>query len=394
MNYLVFYKTEYSDYRVLYNHNKIYNTLDYLPDKKQYHTFEMFKGYEPDDDGLLQFLNDFNEWADELKENEILNIDYRKYYSHFFATEFTFKRLCKGKYESFGEISGLEAKWMRKCYNGGLMYCKKDIDRDFVKSFGYDYTSAYPVILGSFKFQIPTKEGKEYSLTSINLNKLKFGFYRCKVSGQSIKFNFSKDNVYTSTSLEYANSLDLNIELIIDDQPNAYLYDNVIRGNQIFGMWIEKLFKIKTLYPKNKLIKHLLSSLWGSLTRKNIIRKTYDEILEEKLDVSFNENNFYKRYYIDDIKYDSTGKEYYELLDNEKPYHYNIRLLPFLTAFCRNKIASFIDDDSDVIRIQTDNIVFNKPMKFDDPLFKSEAKTTGLIKWRNVNSYDRSSCST
>jgi hypothetical protein len=161
-------------------------------------------------------------------------------------------------------------------------------------------------------------------------------------------------------------------------------------------MWIEKLFKIKTLYPKNKLIKHLLSSLWGSLTRKNIIRRTYDEILKEKLDVSFNEDNFDKRFYIDDIKYDSTGKEYYELLDNKKPYHYNIRLLPFLTAFCRNKIASFIEteDESNVIRIQTDNIVFNKPMKFDDPLFKSEAKTTGLIKWKNVNNYDRSSCST
>ena len=389
MSYLVFYKTEYSDYRVLFSDNETFDTLDYLPDKKKYHCFEMFKGYEPDDAGLLQFLADFNKWADELRDNEILSIDYRKYYTHFFATEFTFKRLCKGKYESFDEISGLEAKWMRKCYNGGLMYCKPNIGTNYVQSYGYDYTSAYPVILGSFKFQIPTKTGKEYHLTSVNLNKLKFGFYRCKVSGNSVKFNFSKDDVYTSTSLEYASSLDLNIELIIDGAPNAYLYDSLARGNKIFGMWIQKLFNIKTIYPKNKLIKHLLSSLWGSLTRKNIIRKTYDEIITEKLDVSFNENNLDKRFYIDDIKYDATGKEYYELLDNEKPYHYNIRLLPFLTAFCRNKIADFIENEDDVIRIQTDNIVFNKPMKFDDPLFKSEAKTTGLIKWHNVNNYEK-----
>jgi hypothetical protein len=73
MSYLVFYKTAFSNYRVLYNQKKTFDTLDYLPDKKQYHCFEMFKGYEPDDDGLLQFLADFNKWADELRDNEILS---------------------------------------------------------------------------------------------------------------------------------------------------------------------------------------------------------------------------------------------------------------------------------------------------------------------------------
>ena len=60
-----------------------------------------------------------------------------------------------------------------------------------------------------------------------------------------------------------------------------------------------------------------------------------------------------------------------------------------MTSFARKKIAGFVDESNmnHVIRIQTDNIVFDKPMNFDDPLFKAESKTTGLIQWNNVNDY-------
>ncbi len=74
---------------------------------------------------------------------------------------------------------------------------------------------------------------------------------------------------------------------------------------------------------------------------------------------------------IEDIKYNSEDEEFYKLLNNFNPYKHNIRLLPFLTSFARKKIAGFVDESniSNVLRIQTDNIVFDKPMKFDDPLF-------------------------
>ncbi len=388
MKYLVFYKDEYSAHRVLYSDTNKFATLSFLPLTAEYHCFELFKGYDATDDGLKQFMSDFNMWADEILTNDILNIDYRKYHKHFFATELTFKRLCKGKYEHMEPISGLEAKWMKACNNGGLMYCK-ELDEP-INSYGYDYTSCYPHILGSFKFKFPIREGNEYTLTQLP-DKLMEGFYRVKIVGSNFLFAFSRNDVYTKTSIEQAMDLDLDIELICDDKPNAYLYDNkdVTSGNKVFGTWMDKLFKLKMKFPKNKLIKHLLSSLWGTLTRRNMISRTYEQVMEEKLDITFDKNNMNAQYLIEDIKYNSKDEEFYKLLNNFNPYKHNIRLLPFLTSFARKKIAGFVDESniSNVLRIQTDNIVFDKPMKFDDPLFKAESKTTGLIQWNNVNDY-------
>ena len=45
-----------------------------------------------------------------------------------------------------------------------------------------------------------------------------------------------------------------------------------------------------------------------------------------------------------------------------------------------------IDIDS-VIRIHTDSIAFTKEQQFDEKLFKLEDKSTGLILWKNVNTY-------
>ena len=46
------------------------------------------------------------------------------------------------------------------------------------------------------------------------------------------------------------------------------------------------LFSIKKKYPKNKLIKHLMSSLWGSLSYINVFNQTEQQINDNKLDVS------------------------------------------------------------------------------------------------------------
>jgi hypothetical protein len=64
-------------------------------------------------------------------------------------------------------------------------------------------------------------------------------------------------------AIELQDDYNFKIELIIDDKPNAYIYPPGVRSSSIFGVWVDKLSKIKMKYPKNKLIKHLLSVFGG-----------------------------------------------------------------------------------------------------------------------------------
>ena len=100
MKYLVFFKTLEDNNRCLFDNDQ-FETLDYLPDSKDCHHFEVFKGYDATDEGLTKFKSDMIRWNEELKNNEILPIDYFKYFTHYSAVLMTFKRLCKGKYEDY-----------------------------------------------------------------------------------------------------------------------------------------------------------------------------------------------------------------------------------------------------------------------------------------------------
>jgi len=62
---------------------------------KKINAFALFKGYKASDDGIHKFHEDFKQWSKELRCNNILSIEYKKYYSHHSAVEMTFKRLCK-----------------------------------------------------------------------------------------------------------------------------------------------------------------------------------------------------------------------------------------------------------------------------------------------------------
>lgn len=56
---------------------------------------------------------------------------------------------------------------------------------------------------------------------------------------------------------------------MIDDYDyNAYTYkfDDLISGKNIFKNWFKMLEQLREAFPKTKLIKLLMSSLWGTLT--------------------------------------------------------------------------------------------------------------------------------
>ena len=85
----------------------------------------------------------------------------------------------------------------------------------------------------------------------------------------------------------------------------------------------------------------------------------------------------------------TSDKEYYKLQSLSNPYKYNLRLKSFITAYGRVSISEVARENiAGVLRIQTDGIVFDTPMKLDYPLLVSDSKTTGLIHLNHVNKYD------
>jgi hypothetical protein len=248
--------------------------------------------------------------------------------------------------------------------------------------------------MSEYHFIMPHKQGAEHFLDKLPSD-IQLGFYRVKITSDhkhaTKLFSFCKTHTYTSISLKHAIELqeefNFKIDLIVDGKPNAYIYPPGIRASKVFGVWCDRLFKIKMKFPKNKLIKHLLSSLHGSLSRSNNLIKTSEQIEQERLKVSTDNNSDYK---IVDYIYND-DKEVYKLQSMIEPYRYNFRLKSFLTAYGRVKIAEVaLTNIENVIRIQTDGIVFNKQVKLNFPLLIKDDKTTGLIKWVHVNQYSNS----
>jgi len=384
-NYYIYFENKEGNFRVLYNNDR-FETLIHKP-KDLLHHFEMMKGYEATDEGLIKFKADLIRWNEELKNNDIIKIDWFNYYSHFIAVEMTFKRLCKNKYEKFEPIDATESRWIESTHNGGLTYCNAGKHQ----CYGWDFSSFYPSSMAQHHFIMPHKKGVESFITEIPID-IKLGFYRVRITSEhkhaTKLFAFCKTHTYTSISLKHALELqdefNFKIELIVDDKPNAYIYPKGVNSSSVFKLWYEKLYRLKMQFPRNKLVKHLLSSLHGSLSRSNNLIKTYEQIQEEGLKISIGDEADYK---ITDYICNEDN-EYYKLQSMIQPYRYNFRLKSFLTAFGRVKIAEVAQIDLDsVIRIQTDGIVFNKDIKLEFPLLVRDDKTTGLIHFDNVNKY-------
>ena len=356
-------------------------------------------------EGLRSFVKDFNIWCDELANNDIAEIIYKTYFTHGGAVVNTFKRYAGKLYNNHDPIDAIEGKWIEACPNGGQMYC----DPQTCESFGYDYKNSHARVMASRDIRIPTKRGKEVFLTSID-NKDQ-GYYRVKITSNNPDakkvFTFSKHDTYTYLSLHFAvkyqELLNFNMELIIDDKPNAYIYENndkqhknnLVDGIKIFGAWFEKMDALKLKFPKNKLVKTLCSSLWGQLSAKKM--KNYSEVeIEEKDMYKEMSHKYNAKYHIVNHVIKNNGNNYYTLVDPKEYYKHNIRLKPFLMARTRYAIGMVAMLHLDcVVRVQTDNVVFTK--QFDDVLtayprlgvIVPEAKTTGLITWKNVNYYDQ-----
>ena len=353
--------------------------------------FHMFKGYEPNDDGLSDFTADFKTWSKELKKNEVYNINYTYYFGHLTAVETIFKRFAKGTFEGIQRVNEIESNYMEKCHNGALTYCEEYEG----ECYGYDFNSYYPRILSSRIFEIPTCVGEEcytnvHKILTSNA-KLIYGMYYVKITSTNPDakkvFSFSKNDVYTHYSIQFAyeHRKRFNFKFAFyqeEDGFNSYVYDeeDLIRGDEVFGKWMNKLTELRATLPKNKILKHLLTSLWGHLIRSKSLNRTYKEIIDQDLDVGHDNEAHYQihKHVIND------KSDYYILHNNRERYRWGLaRLKPFLVSYARNRIAKVAMKDIDrVIRIHTDNVTFCEEQDMTSVRhIYPEHKTTGYLMW-------------
>jgi hypothetical protein len=391
-DYIISYKLLNGNFRVYSETTKEISEYEMLPsDIKK---FIMLTGDDRSatDDDLREYVKHFRKWNRELRFNKICSIKYSECYSDYTAVTRTFNRFCLKNYKNHDAITPVEYKWFERCANSGIQYLKKN---NYTKTvYAYDFKNQYGLILGSDD-KIPSKEGEEVTLKKLPKHKhLKHGFYHVKITCDNDDFRkmfvFSKHNTYLNVSLEFAmkhkKEFDIKFELVQNDKPNAYLYkdEDMVTLSSITSEWLTNLTNLRKVYPKNRLLKHLISSAWGHLQAGNEIRKTLDEIKSEKLIVGITDKSDYliKEYY------DYDTRQYYVLLDRKRPYKHNIRLKPWITALARNLTASIVLEDVDsVIRVHTDCIVFKHEMEFDNPNLVPEEKTTGKIHWINAGCY-------
>jgi hypothetical protein len=163
----------------------------------------------------------------------------------------------------------------------------------------------------------------------------------------------------------------------------------IINGNLYFGSTIDKLVKLQNQYilkykKKNFIIKRLLSSFAGVLSKKNYEKETINDGIKygsnltdkdlENFDISFDNTT---EYIIIEEKMKIINNEpvflYTYLKNNETRLKYNFRFYPFLIAFSRLILMKTINYFSwcyfkkynkmlNIIRVCTDSITFDRDM--------------------------------
>jgi hypothetical protein len=394
--------------------NIMYEEVINKKDLDNFNYFHLFKGYSQSLEGLQEFYRDLMKWSSELL-NE--GIDYTKYSSHNYAVYLNLLRFSTNDIKKnivngingIEDINGTECFYYEKCPNSGLISIDDTIVNKELEFFGKDFSAYYANMLANNELKMPIRRGTQAKITDFK-KQLKFGIYKCSIQCNDKNFKkifmFSKDGYYTHYSinfcLKHKKQFNIDIQLLDTEKDyNCYVYDNkdLINTKLIFGNWFQKLSLVKIKYPKNKLIKHLLSSLWGALIQWNrTIIKDDEEFMS--MDVSLLSENIKSEYKLLDT-YEYVDDNFnicsnYEVLKWEQPYKYQFRIKPFLTSFARKYIAEFLINNvdlNDIIRIQTDGFSMTKNYDFTHLQYypKDDAEKTGKMIWYNVNFNNKNS---
>ena len=391
--------------------------ITYIAEGK-FHYYECYKGYTSDVDSLIKFRKDFLQWTTELAPL----VDYRRYFSNGNAVEYTFMKYSTNKMKSLKieQITFIECMYMESTNNGGWMKLNEEYKDKTVQSYGYDQTSFYPHLLAKSDFRFPIKQGHVYYMDRLDYKDLYFGIYKCDIVSTNPDFcnffTFSKKGYYTHSDIlfahQYRKKYNVTITLNLDCDDNCLLYEesDLIDSKFLFNDWYTKLSNAKSIFKKNKVIKHLMSSLWGYLIKFDRLMCD-DEDVFNNLDISKMTDPTETEYKLlevhDFVNNSDNGKSHtgvqpsargyrtrYTYIKSDHAYKNNLaRLKPFFTSFARNYMVKLLISEgliNNFIRSHTDNIVLNVPHDFTHlPYYpKYEEKSTGLITWSNVNKYE------
>jgi hypothetical protein len=397
---------EYVDY------NLNYHTTDNKIPVHHKHVYQLVDGYSCDENGLTDYMHNLKRNIKEMFcESKLIfgkGLLYTQGFSHHNSTMEIFKQITDPTLYNYIEHPDLiESKWMEANYNGGLQYCNPPREQsslvetaspNIAQSYSYDYKSHYPTCLIDRAFYISSKRGSECIIDKIpDELYMGYGYFRCKIicTDPNIKkvFSFSSEHIYTDIMIMFAYELkskfDISIELIKDGKPNAYVYDadNIIQTRDIFIKHNHQLSELRKKHPKNRLFKYCLSSLWGCLCQANKKTRTEIQLKEQNIDYDY----FDAEYIIKDVGYNADGSEYFEIINQAQPYLHNLsRIKAYLASFTRIKTARLaLKNLGQVIRIHTDCVTFTEPLKNCENGLCIENKSTGLIKWSNVNEYEK-----
>lgn len=285
---------------------------------------------------------------------------------------------------------------MDKCLNSGLM----TIDRKYInvefEAFSYDFSSAYPHWMSNPNFIFPMSTGEKQIMESLDFSKLQLGIYRVNIifinpSFEKV-FKFSKNDHYTSNTLmtlyKYKDDFGLEFQLLEADETydyNAYVYNESMNGYIAFNKWFQTLYVAKQK-DKNPLIKHLLSSLWGTLCQYKSVYITKDELVD--YDIAYNDDSEYKII--------GTLHNVYKCINTNDAYAYTCaRLKPFLTSFGRDYMLEYIMRNNllkRLVAIHTDRFTLKKEYtppndKQYHPIY--EEKSSGLLTFKNTIHYSK-----
>lgn len=387
--YNFYFQMSTNEYRIYTPRYKNFETLNKEKLYKLSHRYEMMKGYEATDDGLLDYYNDFMVWNNELYKS---GLDaYTFSYSNKHAVKRAFMKYTNSEIYNLKKndnpIGEIESFYFENCHNGGLIYCKNGT----YDCHGYDFISFYPRILGDEKysdFLIPINAGKKTKLDHLDFNDIQFGFYNVHIECHNDEFlkifKYSKKHIYTHYSLLFAikHQKEFNIKIELLKDYDAYLYDqkDLVKAHELFGSWFKRILDVKNAFPKNKLAKHLLSSLWGVLSEFQTFNVKEEDLEKYDVGLKTDDNDYY-------ITQDSNqvNNSYCTLMKKSNLYKIDLRLKPFLLSYTRNVMGdiAYKNHFSEIVRIYTDNIVYKSNVEFDVEYMIKEEKTSGLITWQN-----------
>lgn len=399
-------------YVCLINNDEDIKILDLL-DMKHSRNFSLNYKFKKSPEELKRYRTELSLYNDEIckkwfknkKEDKLFKINIFKYlnmkdYIYAIANKNCNQELLK----TIQPIDAKEFRMLESCICSALMTIDKEYLNKQIDCYGYDFSKFYYHTMRKIKIPIDAPEYKK--IPDIDFNKLEYGIYRVKVICDNKKFwnvfNFNNSHHYNSTTLstlyKNKNKYQIEFKLLEPDEMYAYnyvKYSKLVKLEDLFRQFFNVCDElIKTCSKSNWLLKSLLSTTWGTISGYKKERVHKDKIKE--LDVyhlsKINQEQETYEYYI----YDRIGDRY-EIIKSSNAYKYDGlgRIKNCLCEFGRLFIFKFLDKHNlvdNVIRIQTDGIVLNKPFDFEKcgeqyyPI--PESKTTGKLIFHNLNNWD------